>query len=288
MAKVFDSCRKDFSPYGFSCDRWQYAPMARADRHNEIEINLLNDGELWYILGGRRETVRSGALSMFWAATPHQVKGYSGTQSYIVATIPLAWFLQWKLPDSFVQQVLSGRMVHDYDAKRATTDLQLFAQWIEDLQDPSPEVLKTVQLEMEARLRRFAGTCCAHGDKLEPSLRGHRSEELTKIERVAAYITQNYTDPLTLADIGAHVGLHPNYTAQLFQKAFGITINAYIIEYRLSHAQRLLITTDTKVVDVALASGFNTLSRFNEAFKNACGCTPREYRRKSLVREVGI
>jgi len=33
-----------------------------------------------------------------------------------------------------------------------------------------------------------------------------------------------------------------------------------------------------KVVDVAFDSGFNSISRFNEAFRRACGCSPRQYR----------
>jgi AraC-like DNA-binding protein len=32
-------------------------------------------------------------------------------------------------------------------------------------------------------------------------------------------------------------------------------------------------------LDVALAAGFQSLSRFNEAFKAACGCSPRAYRK---------
>jgi AraC family transcriptional regulator, melibiose operon regulatory protein len=47
----------------------------------------------------------------------------------------------------------------------------------------------------------------------------------------------------------------------------------------LSHAQRLLVTTGEQIVNIALSSGFGSLSRFNEAFRQSFGCTPREYRR---------
>ena len=65
----------------------------------------------------------------------------------------------------------------------------------------------------------------------------------------------------------------------LFRKAFGTTMTAFITQHRISHAQRLLVTTDDAILDVALASGFQSLSRFNEAFKAACGCSPRDYRK---------
>jgi len=57
----------------------------------------------------------------------------------------------------------------------------------------------------------------------------------------------------------------------------------YVTQHRLSHAQRLLVTTDDLVVNIALKSGFGSLSRFNEAFRQAFGCTPREYRRNHRI-----
>jgi AraC-like DNA-binding protein len=65
----------------------------------------------------------------------------------------------------------------------------------------------------------------------------------------------------------------------LFKRAFGTTLLAYLTQHRISHAQRLLATTEEKILVAALDSGFNSLSRFNAAFKEACGCSPREYRR---------
>ena len=46
----FDPARPDFSPYGFSCIRWTPTMMPRCDRHNEIELNLLDKGRLVYLM----------------------------------------------------------------------------------------------------------------------------------------------------------------------------------------------------------------------------------------------
>ena len=50
----FDHARPDFAPYGFTCERWTARQMRRPDRHNEIEVNLLGEGPLTYLLGGRK------------------------------------------------------------------------------------------------------------------------------------------------------------------------------------------------------------------------------------------
>jgi len=41
----------DLEPYGLTCEIWEPQPMHRADRHNELELNLLDSGSLTYLLG---------------------------------------------------------------------------------------------------------------------------------------------------------------------------------------------------------------------------------------------
>ena len=102
---------------------------------------------------------------------------------------------------------------------------------------------------------------------------------LNKVEQMACFIAQNYTEKLTVQQIGEFVKLHPNYAMNLFQKTFGSTLINYLTQHRISHAQRLLATTTQTVTEIAFQSGFLSISRFNEAFRRACGCSPREYRK---------
>lgn len=66
---------------------------------------------------------------------------------------------------------------------------------------------------------------------------------------------------------------------ELFRRTLGTTLIDYISQHRVTHAQRLLVTSDESILDVAFGSGFNSLSRFNAVFKARSGCTPRSYRR---------
>ena len=101
---------------------------------------------------------------------------------------------------------------------------------------------------------------------------------LSKVEQMAAYVARHYTEQMQIRDIAKAVGLNPDYASSLFQKAFGTTLNKYVTQSRVSHAQRLLATENAKIIEVAEESGFASISRFNAAFKEACGCTPREFR----------
>ena len=132
---------------------------------------------------------------------------------------------------------------------------------------------RAARLEVQARLLRFAKRVSNRAALTYPT------PNLSQADKIACYIAQNYRQPLTSRSIAAASGLHPNYAMNLFRKAFGTTMTAFITQHRISHAQRLLVTTDDAILDVALSAGFQSLSRFNEAFKAACGCSPRDYRK---------
>ena len=68
--KHFDHERKEFTPYGFTCERWEPMRMQRPDKHTEVELNYLEQGRLTYLFWGERVTVEEARPALFWATTP--------------------------------------------------------------------------------------------------------------------------------------------------------------------------------------------------------------------------
>jgi AraC family transcriptional regulator, melibiose operon regulatory protein len=283
----FDPTRPDFTPYGFTCVRWSPSPMRRPDHHNEIELNLLYSGWVTYFLGGQKVRFEVGRLGLFWAAIPHQIIEYADDTEYFVATIPLSWFLQCELPERLTLPLMRGEVIMEANDRRGALDNELFSEWEKDLTGDSKAAKDIVMLELEARLRRLAGGLPSGASHKKRTQRlSLQSGGLNKVEQMACMVAQRYTDPLTITEISEGVNLHPNYAMNLFKKTFGTTLIDYLTHHRISHAQRLLATTDEKIVEIAFASGFSSISRFNEAFRRACGCTPREYRVAHLTSET--
>nr|GFD33566.1 hypothetical protein [Tanacetum cinerariifolium] len=132
-------------------------------------------------------------------------------------------------------------------------------------------------LEMHARLARFAATAQQRPDQ---ELRPTPPSELAQVERIAAYVAQHYSTPLTAAAIGQAVGMHPDYANAIFKKSFGLTLRESILAERIAHAQRRLVTTASSITAIAFDCGFNSISRFNAAFLQKNGCTPRQFRKQ--------
>lgn len=269
----------------FGLASWEGRPPRSVafHRHNEIELHMVERGTLTYLFSRRHLTLPAGTLHVFWGALPHKLVAVSPGAHTHWLTVPLPWFLQWGLPDSFQDALMAGEIVAEPDAGRFQRDLECFKQWHADLPRSRPEELRTVLLEVEARLRRLARARLAGKGRARGRSLG-LSAGAERVEQLAQFIGEHYREPLAVAEIAAAAGLNPEYATTLFRKSTGMTLVDYVTEHRVSHAQRLLITTQRKVLDVALDSGFGSLSRFYDAFTKACGQTPRAFRASTRLR----
>jgi AraC-like DNA-binding protein len=182
--------------------------------------------------------------------------------------------MEWKLPALFTDRILNGEILFESSEDLSIHDEFLFSNWIKEVEDENS--IKTIQLEMRARLSRMANNSL--DDERINSTPIHLNE-ISQIERITVYIARNYANPIKTSDIGNAVGLHPDYANSIFKKAFGVTLSEYITEERISHAQRKLAASDMSITEIALDCGFNSVNRFNAAFKKINNCTPREFRK---------
>ena len=253
--------------------------MNRADRHNELELNLLDSGSLTYLLGGRRVTLRPRRLSAFWAATPHQILDSQDLTFYYVVTVPLAWVLGWGLPESLVERLLGGAVVEEPEARPRTSTWRA-----------SRSGTRTSRLAGTAARRRSCSSsrraCCAWPRRRRRPARRARGARWPRPAGARPPASSGWR-PSSRATtwIGSgsrrwrgRSGCTRDYASALFRKVFGVTPTRFILQHRVSHAQRMLVTSDAKILEVAMDSGFGSLSRFNAAFRQLCGCPPRQYR----------
>lgn len=155
----FNSSRSNGASRGFTFVRRIPVTRLRTDPHAGVELSYLPAGWLTYLLGDRTLQVTAGQLAVFWAALPHQIIAHSaGLDHYLVATIPLSWFLSCHFPPGMVRALLHGRMICSAPGERPVLDRRMFASWERDMGDHDPETGQAMRLEMQARLHRLALT----------------------------------------------------------------------------------------------------------------------------------
>jgi AraC-like DNA-binding protein len=99
------------------------------------------------------------------------------------------------------------------------------------------------------------------------------------VVRICDFIADNFREDIDSTDIAQAADIHPKYAMNVFKKSTGMTLNDYVNLMRLSYAQALLMQDDANVLQVAMDSGFGSLSAFNKSFRKIAGMSPTDFRR---------
>lgn len=99
--------------------------------------------------------------------------------------------------------------------------------------------------------------------------------------QIIEYISENISENITLESIAADFGYERHYFSSLFHECFSMNFKSFINIFRFENACRLLSDKKLNITHIASVCGFGSIRNFNRIFKNMCGLTPCEYRKKS-------
>ena len=100
-------------------------------------------------------------------------------------------------------------------------------------------------------------------------------------QKVISYISEHYTEPLTLKTVASRFGYNEKYLSHSLHCLTGIHFSRLVSFYRVNRAKQLLISCkDLGISEIAFACGFSALNTFHRAFREVVGMLPSEYRRK--------
>ena len=100
-----------------------------------------------------------------------------------------------------------------------------------------------------------------------------------KAQRVIRdFLQENLGQKIDLQYLADQVGVSRFHFTRAFKVSFGLPPYKYLLNMRLRRAAELLRDTRSPITEVALNVGFSCSSEFARAFKQAMGCTPREFR----------
>ena len=106
-------------------------------------------------------------------------------------------------------------------------------------------------------------------------------KSLEKMKLILKFVENNYMEKITIEDVAKEVSLSQSHFMKYFKNTMGTSFIDYLNEYRLTMASRLLISSDSSILDIAAEVGFDNLSYFNRVFKQKYSMTPRQFRKES-------
>lgn len=104
--------------------------------------------------------------------------------------------------------------------------------------------------------------------------------------KIISYIKQNYEMKISVEDIAQHIHMNASYISTIFKKEMGVSISEYILNYRLSVAKNLLISSpESPISEIAHFTGFYDSAHFSKCFKRSFGITAKQYRQEGYQAE---
>lgn len=104
------------------------------------------------------------------------------------------------------------------------------------------------------------------------------------LQRTIDYMEDHITEPVDHEKIAAEMNVSVFYFQRIFTLICGFTPSEYIRNRRLTLAGSELLSTDEKVIDIALKYGYDSPEGFTRAFTRFHGVTPAAVKRGAAVK----
>lgn len=117
-----------------------------------------------------------------------------------------------------------------------------------------------------------------NNDKFIGSKPNKQQEYTEKFLSICDYINAHCTEDLSLDEVADMAGFSKYHFSRLFKEFAGMSFYKYLNARRIAYAERLLLDPKSNVTEVAVKSGFNSISAFMRMFKIVKGCTPTQFR----------
>ncbi|WP_044915142.1 response regulator transcription factor [Butyrivibrio sp. WCE2006] len=110
--------------------------------------------------------------------------------------------------------------------------------------------------------------------------RGEERENIRNytLLKAISYIREHYSERISQEEVASYLSITPEYLSTLFHREMNVNFPSFVNKFRVSHAKRLLRSTDKKIYEVAEEVGFSDTKYFNRVFKDIEGVSPKEFR----------
>jgi AraC-like DNA-binding protein len=102
-----------------------------------------------------------------------------------------------------------------------------------------------------------------------PAMQPNKQREyIEKFNVIFDYIEHHYMEDITLDSVASQIGFSKFHFSRLFRQFTDTSFYDYLCARRIKAAETLLLDPNLPITEIALLSGFASISTFNRVFKN--------------------
>ena len=246
--------------------------------HNDLEINLVSKGQVRFYVGGQKKDRSAGGVCLVSSGEVHSAATvFEGTDENASGITLL-------IQHDFLTSVIPNydRITFADPLKREEEKIVAYLARIEELYEGQKDVSVSVRiLGLVCQiLSVLLEECAIEKDSVDVNY--WKDSERQKI--ILDYIHLNYDQPLRQGELAEKFHFSREYFCRFFKRYTGQTFKEYLTGYRLTHAEQMLRSSGSSIVEIAHCNGFPDEQSFIRAFKNQYKESPGKYRKAWIER----
>ena len=242
--------------------------------HQRMEFVYLADGVCDFEINGKHYTGASGDLFVVHSGEIHNISSYSGACIYICTFQP-AILNQFCTEAGFVQNCITADELKEAKLDEAIHKIfgEMYSEKVNN-ERYSNEIIKINIVKLYCLLIRYFETETV-SDKKD-------IKKFMDFQTVLSYITNNFSENITLNDVAEQISYSPAYTSTLFVTYTGVNFKNYLDSIRIYEAVKLIKNTNRTITQISTECGFDNIRTFNNTFKRVTGLSPSKLRQKNI------
>lgn len=233
----------------------------------------LTPGDIFLIPGGELHSLkapsRGGRFILLFDLEPiWRISGFSYLASCLSAPVLIN---RSTCPSIYMEEAaLFGQLCADYLSSDPMRDVTIYVRLLTFL--------------MNYGKNRMSAES---GYAISPSPHINHKSYSEKFGMVFSYLDEHFAEDLTLERVAAVAGFSKFHFSRIFKQLSGSNFYDYLSQRRIRSAEMLLMKPEISISQIALQSGFSSVTTFNRTFKKLKNCTPTQYRSMFQV-QTGI
>lgn len=268
--------------------------MARTDKfdmnvkhfHNEYEIFFLLEGDRQFYLQNRSYQAKEGSLILVNENAIHMTRTLSDEDNghdRIILYInkqKLEEFDQLFPHLHLVKFFREHYGVYPLNAQQKQQFMTLYHELQQELDHKDHNSHSMISMKIIMYFIEFMRQNQLHPFRDIPS---ETSSKYQTIYTVSDYISQHYTQPLTLESLATQFYISKYYLSRSFKEVTGYGINEYVHIHRIKRAKQLLEETVLSISEISQLLGYDSLTHFERIFKTYMTLPPLKYRKTQNI-----
>jgi len=108
---------------------------------------------------------------------------------------------------------------------------------------------------------------------------GYSKNAMETMQMIFEYVEERYKEDISVSTLAKKCGMSYSYFSRFFKTIMKKNFNDYLNYVRINAAEKLLMTTDLNVTEIAQEVGFSTSSYFIQKFERYKKISPKQYRK---------